>query len=49
MLILHNLLYVPKRTNALMTEQYGGGHAVLFEMTRETQSTLKCARTKQNK
>lgn len=49
MLILHNLLYITERTNTLMTEQYGDGHAVLFEMTNETQSTVKCARTNQNK
>jgi hypothetical protein len=49
MLILHNLSFIPERTNTLMTQQYGGGHAALFEMSHEKQSTLKCARTKQNK
>jgi len=32
-----------------MTEQYGGGHAALFEMSHEMQTTVKCASTKQNK
>jgi len=49
MLILYNPLYIPERTNTLMTEQYGSSHAALFEMTHETQSKVKCARTKQNK
>lgn len=49
LLILHNLLYIFERTNTLIKEQYGGGHAALFEMTHETQSRVKCARTRQNK
>ena len=48
MLMLHNLLYNPERTNTLMKEKYGGGHATLFEMTHETQSRVTSPRAMQN-
>jgi hypothetical protein len=49
LLILRNRLYIFEQTNTLMKEQYVGDHAVVFEMTHETQSRVKCARTRQNK
>lgn len=48
-LILRNLLHIFEQTNTLMKEQNVGGHAAIFEMTHETQSRVKRARTRQNK